>query len=153
MTVSEEDPGDFLITLQGRNAQAVVVTGVEVKVLSSKPLPESGFLIADGCGDPMDPRTFAVKFSGSSASTEPVPDRKGEEVDFPLQVSDSDPEFIKLQLFPGNHDIRYTVEVKWLSDGEPGGKLLDNDGAGYGIMGRGELPKYGFFKEGLVRVP
>ncbi|MFG2407757.1 hypothetical protein ACGFR8_26165 [Streptomyces brevispora] len=139
--------------MQGRNAQAIVVTGVEVKVLSSKPLPKSGFLVADGCGALMNPRTFAVKFSGSSASTEPVPDVQGKKVDFPLQVSDSDPEFIDLQLLPGNHDIRYTVEVKWLSDGEPGGKLLDNDGAGYRIMGRGELPKYGLFEGNLVHMP
>ncbi|MEU5825873.1 hypothetical protein [Streptomyces sp. NPDC047803] len=153
MTVSEEEPADFRITLQGRNAQAVVVTGVEVKVLSSKPLPKSGFIVADGCGGLIDPRAFTVKFSSSSAKTEPVPDMQGKKVDFPLQVSESDPEFIDLVLLPGNHDIRYTVEVKWLSDGEPGGKLLDNDGAGYRIMGRGELPNYGLFNGDLARRP
>ncbi|MDG4857366.1 hypothetical protein P8605_04205 [Streptomyces sp. T-3] len=153
MTDEAEDPATFLVTLQGKSSQAIVVTGVEVKILSSKPLPKSGFLIADGCGDPMNPRTFSVNFSGSAASIDPVTDKEGERVDFPLQVSDSDPELIKLQLFPGDREVTFTVEVKWLSDGEPGGNLLDNDGAGYQVMGGGELPEYRFSKGGLVRVP
>lgn len=152
VTAGADDPGTLLITLQGKNSKAIVVTDVEVKVLSSEPAPKSGFLLGGGCGNPMKPRLFNVKFSGSSATTEPAPDDEGKKVNFPLQVSDSDPEYIALRLFPGGRDVRFIVEVKWVSEGEPGGKVLDNNGAGYRIMDASRLPQYVVSRDGMVRV-
>ncbi|MFG2173754.1 hypothetical protein ACGFMO_20690 [Streptomyces niveus] len=66
----------------------------------------------------------------------------GELVDFPLKVSDSDPEELVLLLAPGERDIRFSVAVKWVADGESGSTVLDNDGRGYRVMGKPDLPTY-----------
>ncbi|MFG2173753.1 hypothetical protein ACGFMO_20685 [Streptomyces niveus] len=51
------EPADLSLTLQAKTSQAVVVTGLQIKVLSNKPLPESGVMVGvEGCGGGMTPR-------------------------------------------------------------------------------------------------
>lgn len=70
-----------------------------------------------------------------------------------MQVSGSDPEQIGVQLMPGDRDIRFTVEVDWISDGEPGSEVLDSGGDGFRVMGDGALPTYGFPNGKPTRIP
>lgn len=139
----EWEPPTITLTLQAKTSQAVVVTGVQFKILSSKPLPASGLLVSpEGCGGGMTPRRFEVGLTKSPVSIDPVAPDSGELVDFPLKVADSDPEGLELLLAPGNRDIRFTVAVEWVADGESGSTVLDNDGKGYRLMGKPDLPTY-----------
>lgn len=137
------EPALISLTLQAKTSQAVVVTGLRMKILSTEPLPESGLMVRpDGCGGPMAPRQFQVGLAKSPVSVDPVAPDGGELVDFPLKVSDSDPEELELLLDPGNRDIRFTVAVEWVADGEDGSTVLDNDGKGYRVLGKPDLPTY-----------
>lgn len=141
--VGEKPPADMVLTLQAKTSQAVVVTGLRIKILSSKPLPEAGVMISpDGCGGPMIPRKFVIGLTKSPVSVDPVAPDSGELVDFPLKVADSDPEELELHLAPGDRDVRFTVAVEWVADGEGGSTVLDNDGKGYRVMGKPDLPVY-----------
>ncbi|MEU5060179.1 MULTISPECIES: hypothetical protein [unclassified Streptomyces] len=146
-------PAEFPITLQAKTEQSIVITGVQVKVLSSKAIPRRGLILEpDGCGALVWPRTFTVNLIGAPITTKPVkPDTGKAPVDFPFKVSTKDPEQVTLQLAPGDRDIRFTVKVEWVTDGEPGSKLLDNGGKGYRVMGRGNLPTYSQAKLTQVR--
>ncbi|GAA0927490.1 MULTISPECIES: hypothetical protein [Streptomyces violaceusniger group] len=141
---SRRDPAELPITLQSAANQAIVVTGVKIQVLSNKKLPRRGLIIdPDGCGGLLFPRTFAVDLTRAPITATPVPPDTGKNpVDFPFKVSANDPEQLTLRLDPGNRDIRFTVEVNWVTDGEPGKKILDNGGNGYRVMGRSNLPSY-----------
>lgn len=136
-------PANVSLTLQAKTSQAVVVTGLKIKILSSEPLPESGVMVTvEGCGGPMSPRVFEVGLTKSPVSVDPVAPDGGELVDFPLKVSDSDPEELELLLVPGDRDVRFSVAVEWVADGEGGSTVLDNDGRGYRVMGKPDLPTY-----------
>ncbi|MFJ2554786.1 hypothetical protein ACIO2V_04450 [Streptomyces sp. NPDC087534] len=138
-------PAELPLTLQAKTAQAVVVTGVKVKVLSNRAVPSSGFVVYGECGGGMTPRPFDVNLAKTPVSVRPVAPAKGDDaVDFPFKVADSDPEQITLHLQPGERDIRFTVEVEWVADGEHGSKVLDNNGQAYRVMGTGGLPVYGY---------
>lgn len=137
------EAADISLTLQAKTSQAVVVTGLRIKILSNKPLPDSGILVnPEGCGGGMDPRKFTVGLTKSPVPIVPVASESGELVDFPLKVSDSDPEELELLLAPSNRDVRFTVAVEWVADGEGGSTVLDNDGRGYRVMGKPDLPTY-----------
>ena len=139
----QKPTADMVLTLQAKTSQAVVVTGLKFKILSSKPLPKSGVMITpDGCGGPMIPRKFEIGLTKSPVSIDPVAPDSGELVDFPLKVADSDPEELELHLAPGDRDIRFTVAVEWVADGEGGSTVLDNGGRGYRVMGKPDLPTY-----------
>ncbi|MBT2419033.1 hypothetical protein J7F01_37225 [Streptomyces sp. ISL-22] len=83
---------------------------------------------------------------GESSFDIPDPQKTGssyrQDRDFPYKVSDSDPAQVVLLLHPGQRDVRFTVEVEWVSDGEHGSETLDNHGQGYRVMGQGDLPRY-----------
>ncbi|MFD5748164.1 hypothetical protein [Streptomyces sp. NPDC127033] len=139
------DPAELSLTLQAKTSQAVVVTGVEIKVVSDRAVPSSGLVVYGECGGGMTPRPFDVNLARTPVPVRPVAPAKGDEaVDFPFKVVDSDPEQLTLQLRPGERDIRFTVEVEWVADGEHGSKVLDNDGQGFRVMGTGGLPTYGY---------
>ncbi|MEV6175358.1 hypothetical protein AB0L99_45155 [Streptomyces sp. NPDC051954] len=139
----EHLPVELPLTLQAKTSQAVVITGVKVKVLSNTALPASGVIVnPDGCGGGMTPRVFDVDLTATPVPVQPVASGDGETVDFPLKVSDSDPEQLSLQLDPGDHDVRFTVQVEWVADGEYGSEVLDNNGLGYRVMGNGDIPAY-----------
>ncbi|MFJ8001143.1 hypothetical protein ACIQ7D_29130 [Streptomyces sp. NPDC096310] len=138
-------PAELSLTLQAKTSQAVVVTGVKVKVLSNRAVPSSGFVVYGECGGGMTPRRFDVSLAKTPVPVRPAAPAKGDEVvDFPFKVADSDPEQLTLQLRPGERDIRFTVEVEWVADGEHGSKILDNAGQGFRVMGTGDLPTYGY---------
>lgn len=134
-----DDPVVLHTTLQGESGQAIVVTGAEVTVLSSEPLPATGSVIADECGGGVDERVFDVDFSQSPVAVEPQIRRtaNGTTVgrDFPFKVSSGDPEQFTFDLQNIDRDVRFAITLKWVSNGEPGSTRLDNGGRGYRVMG------------------
>jgi hypothetical protein len=143
-------PPELPLTLQTKTSQAIVVTGVKIRVLSRRSLPNSGLVIdAQLNGGPQVPtHIFDVDFTRSvqTLASQNGKDRdlpyEVEDRDFPYKVSGSDPAQVVLLLHPGQRDVRFTVEVEWVSDGEHGSETLDNHGQGYRVMGQGDLPRY-----------
>jgi hypothetical protein len=140
VTARGDDPANMIVTLQAGSSQAIVVTGLKVHVLSSRSMPASGTVVHGECGGGMTPRRFDVEFARNSASVTPVKPETGPTVGFPLKISDSDPEQLELRLLPGERDVRFAVEIEWISAGQSSRTVLDNDGAGFRVMGEGDLP-------------
>ncbi|WP_307659523.1 hypothetical protein [Streptomyces sp. V1I1] len=136
-------PPELVLTLQTPTPKAVVVTGVKVKVLKRTAVPTSGVIVGErACGGSMMTRPFEVGLSKSPVKVLPTAGDDGTTVDFPLKLSESDPEQLGLRLDPGDWHVRFTVEVEWVADGERGSKVLDNKGRGFEVSGTGDLPTY-----------
>jgi len=153
VAVKDDSPPELPLTLQTKTSQAIVVTGLTVRVLSRRSLPDSGLVIDSYFnGAPQVPthvfevdltRSVQTLASQSQDDKEDFPYVVEDEVtDFPYKVSDSDPAQLVLLLDPGQRDVRFIVEVEWVSDGERGSEVLDNHGQGYRVMGQGDLPRY-----------
>ncbi|MEU4886350.1 MULTISPECIES: hypothetical protein [Streptomyces] len=148
VSAAGSEPVEMPITLQAKTSQAIVVSGLEVRVLSRVEVPVNGSIIEpDGCGGLMSERRFDVNLKSLPASIEPHVDRRkggsGDDVvDFPFKITSNDPEQVLLLLDPIDEDIRFSVKVEWVSGGEYGSVTLDNDGRGYRVIGPGNLPSY-----------
>ncbi|MFD9813719.1 hypothetical protein [Streptomyces sp. NPDC059080] len=132
------------ITLQAATSQAIVVTGMSLNVTSSKPVPQSGSIVkASDCGGGVDERLYEVTLPTVQTSAQPRVVGMGKNgVGFPYKVTSGDPEQLTVRLKPVDRDIRFTVTVTWVSDGETSTSTLDNDGHGYRVMGPGNLVQY-----------
>lgn len=136
------------VTLQAKSDQSIVVTGVRVDVMANDPLPEKGSVVqASDCGGGMTLRVFDVNLDAHPVSVKPAlvkqPAGRAETgPDFPFKVSSGDPEELSLRLPSVKRDVRFSVTVEWVSEGEPGSVKLDNGGGGYRVMGPSTLPKY-----------
>lgn len=74
----------------------------------------------------------------------PVFDGQHDPVELPLtlQARSARPEQLGLCFDPRGRDVRFTVEVEWVADGQYGSKVLDNRGLGYRVMAKGGLPTH-----------
>ncbi len=66
VTAPSDDPADLTLTLQTKTTQAIVVTGVTVRRLSSAPVPTQGSVVRKECGGLMSPRVFDVDLTAQS---------------------------------------------------------------------------------------
>ncbi|MEU3713692.1 hypothetical protein [Streptomyces catenulae] len=136
------------VTLQTSTPQAIVVTGVKVSVLSTRPLPEHGSVVDAECGGGMDERPFDVDLTADPVSVKPSVERTGQGKviqghDFPFKVASGDPEQFTFNIRNVAQDARFAITFSWVSDGEPGSTRLDNDGHGYRVMNLPKnLPRY-----------
>ncbi|MFF5900232.1 hypothetical protein ACFY8O_30525 [Streptomyces argenteolus] len=144
VTAPQDDPADLTLTLQAKTSQAIVVTGVTVRRLSAAPVPTAGSVVNKECGGLMTPRVFDVDLMAEEISLQPASRDSTKAVNFPLKVSDSDPEQLSLQLFPGNHDVRFSVEVNWISEGEAQSEKVADGVPVLRVTGPGSLPVYSY---------
>lgn len=144
---TKDNPVVVYATLQSDAGEAIVVTGAEVKVLSSDPLPTEGSVISGECGGGVDERVFDVDFSQHPVTVKPQVVRTGTGTastrDFPFKVSSGDPEQFTFDLKNVNRDVRFSITLNWVADGEPGSTVVDNGGKGYRVMGTPpKVPRY-----------
>lgn len=144
VTSPQDDPADLTLTLQAKTSQAIVVTGVTVRRLSAAPVPSTGSIVNKECGGAMYRRVFDVDLVAEKIDLRPVSEGAGKAVDFPLKVSDSDPEQLSLRLLPGDHDVRFTVEVNWISEGEAHSETVADGQPVLRVTGPGRLPVYAY---------
>ncbi|MGV9880684.1 hypothetical protein [Streptomyces sp. NPDC003006] len=144
VTSPKDGPATLALTLQAKTSEAIVVTGVTVHRISAGPVPRKGSVINMDCGGALSPRAFDVDLMQRQIRLQPVTKGAGKAVDFPLTVSDSDPEQLDLQLLPGDHDVRFSVEVHWISEGEAHSETVTDDARPFRVTGPGRLPVYGY---------
>ncbi|MFE2974166.1 helix-turn-helix domain-containing protein [Streptomyces sp. NPDC059258] len=148
------------LTVQGTSREAVVLAGMNVRVVSRKaPLPWSAYLMGNGCGSGITPQTFASHLDAGNPVLRPVPGTQGDievpAVDFPYKVSSEDVEVFNLEMKTVSYDVSWYLELEWSSGGEDGVLRIDDQGKPFrtsGMKGRPEYvyggPGYGWERTG-----
>lgn len=138
-------PATLPLVLQAKTDEAIVVTGIRVNVLSAEALPKDGEEPSPpgNCvvtaHEPMfDVNLTQTPVSVVSTARRAEPDR----TDFPFTVSADHPKQLTLRINPGKRDVRFSLKVEWVADGEYGSAILDNGidrdprkGHGYRVTG------------------
>ncbi len=99
------------LTVQGTSREAVVLKGMNVRVVSRKaPLPWSAYLMGNGCGSGITPQTFASNLDAGHPTLRAVPGTQGDievpAVDFPYKVSSEDVEVFNLEMKAVSYDAQ-----------------------------------------------
>ncbi|MEU2251010.1 helix-turn-helix transcriptional regulator [Streptomyces sp. NPDC019224] len=135
------------LTVQGTSSQAVVLTGLQVKVLSQRaPVQQPAFSMGDGCGSGIEPQSFDVDLDDSRPTLTPVAGKQGDEVvpakNFPFRVSSSDVEVFDLDAHVEGHDVSWYLELEWSSGGRKGTLRVDDGGKPFRTSSIAGRPEY-----------
>ncbi|MFF7339373.1 helix-turn-helix domain-containing protein [Streptomyces sp. NPDC008163] len=135
------------LTVQGTSAQAVVLTGLRVKVLSQRaPVQQSAFSMGEGCGSGIEPQSFDVDLDDSRPALRPVAGKQGDETvpakNFPFRVSSSDVEVFDLDAHVEGHDVSWYLELDWSSGGRTGTLRVDESGEPFRTSSIAGRPEY-----------
>ncbi|WP_097869338.1 helix-turn-helix domain-containing protein [Streptomyces sp. rh34] len=148
------DAGNMLLqlTVQGTSREAVVLKGMNVRVVSRKaPLPWSAYLMGNGCGSGIMPQTFASHLDAGHPTLRPVPGRQGDTavpaVDFPYKVSSEDVEVFNLDMKAVGYDVTWYLELEWSSGGKEGTLRIDDHGKPFRTSGMKGRPEYMYGNE------
>ncbi|MFH8439496.1 helix-turn-helix domain-containing protein [Streptomyces sp. NPDC018007] len=143
------DAGNMLLqlTVQGTSREAVVLKGMNVRVISRKaPLPWSAYLMGNGCGSGITPQTFASHLDAGHPTLRPVPGTQGDievpAVDFPYRVTSEDVEVFNLDMKAVSYDVTWYLELEWSSGGEEGVLRIDDHGKPFRLSGMKGRPVY-----------
>ncbi|MGW7590884.1 helix-turn-helix domain-containing protein [Streptomyces rubiginosohelvolus] len=135
------------LTVQGTSREAVVLKGMNVRVVSRKaPLPWSAYLMGNGCGSGITPQTFASNLDAGHPTLRAVPGTQGDievpAVDFPYKVSSEDVEVFNLEMKAVSYDVSWYLELEWSSGGEEGVLRIDDRGKPFRLSGMKGRPEY-----------
>ncbi|MFE9700193.1 helix-turn-helix domain-containing protein [Streptomyces sp. NPDC006270] len=148
------DAGNMLLqlTVQGTSREAVVLKGMNVRVVSRKaPLPWSAYLMGNGCGSGIMPQTFASHLDAGHPTLRPVSGTQGDTVvpavDFPYKVSSEDVEVFNLDMKAVGYDVSWYLELEWSSGGKEGTLRIDDHGKPFRTSGMKGRPEYVYGNE------
>ncbi|MFE5960381.1 helix-turn-helix domain-containing protein [Streptomyces rubiginosohelvolus] len=135
------------LTVQGTSREAVVLKGMNVRVVSRKaPLPWSAYLMGNGCGSGITPQTFASNLDAGHPTLRAVPGTQGDievpAVDFPYKVSSEDVEVFNLDMKAVSYDVSWYLELEWSSGGKEGTLRIDDRGKPFRLSGMKGRPEY-----------
>ncbi|MFD0426617.1 helix-turn-helix domain-containing protein [Streptomyces parvus] len=135
------------LTVQGTSREAVVLKGMNVRVLSREaPLPWSAYLMGNGCGSGITPQTFASNLDAGHPTLRAVPGTQGDievpAVDFPYKVSSEDVEVFNLEMTAVGYDVSWYLELEWSSGGNEGTLRIDDRGKPFRLSGMKGRPEY-----------
>ncbi|MEV2248810.1 helix-turn-helix domain-containing protein [Streptomyces sp. NPDC049970] len=135
------------LTLQGTSEEAVVLTGLNVRVLARNPaLARSAYSMGTGCGGGITPQSFDIDLDDGRPRTEPVAGTDGDVVvpakDFPYQVTSTDVEVFHLDAHVEGHDVSWYLELAWTSGGRSGTARIDDGGRPFRTSSVTARPEY-----------
>ncbi|MFJ6516598.1 helix-turn-helix domain-containing protein [Streptomyces sp. NPDC091406] len=135
------------LTVQGTSREAVVLKGMNVRVVSRKAsLPWSAYLMGNGCGSGITPQTFASHLDAGNPVLRAVPGTQGDievpAVDFPYKVSSEDVEVFNLEMKAVSYDVSWYLELEWSSGGKEGALRIDDQGKPFRLSGLKGRPEY-----------
>ncbi|MFE7333942.1 helix-turn-helix domain-containing protein [Streptomyces griseus] len=135
------------LTVQGTSREAVVLKGMNVRVLSrNAPLSWSAYKMGNGCGSGITPQTFAAHLDAGHPTLRPVPGTQGDvevpAVDFPYKVTSEDVEVFNLDMEAVNYDVTWFLELEWSSGGNEGTLRIDDHGKPFRLSGMKGRPEY-----------
>jgi hypothetical protein len=130
-----------ILSVQGRNETAVVLTNIQARVVSRRPAP-TGTVLDDPCGDVGAFRSMSVDLDGEpprvstdfdrvilDLNREYIPRAERRPIRFPYEVRASDPETFWIYASTDDCDCEWVVVLSWQSGGESGEEVIDADGA------------------------
>lgn len=141
--------GTIDITNQTSSDEAVLLTGLRIRVLQRRPVPATGIVVADGqCGGSQTVRPFTTDLDkpapvAIARPAEEAPDSPARPaVTFPFKILPGDPEVFELIASGTTCDCTIAVEIDWVAAGRPGSTVLDNEGRGFPVLAAPGLPAY-----------
>ncbi len=146
------------LTAQGRPGEPVVLHALYVKVVSSAAAPVgNGYTLSSGCGGGLDPASFAIDLDATVPRTHAVPGFDGGDrqpaVNFPLQVSASDPEVLDVDAHTLNHDVSWYLDLVWSSGTRQGTLRIDDHGHPFRTVGLKGDPLYYYTGTSWIPLP
>ncbi|MER7726209.1 helix-turn-helix domain-containing protein [Streptomyces sp. NPDC096323] len=148
------DAGKMLIelTMQGASQQAVVLTGLHVRVVKQAPANDwPAYSMGEGCGGGIAPQTFDIDLDAGAPVSRPVAGEDGGRVvaakNFPYQVSSTDVEVFHLNAHTEDHDVTWYLELDWSSGGRKGTLRIDDNGRPFRTAAMGNRPVYSYQRD------
>lgn len=135
--------GEQLVTLtvQGTGEETVVLDSLTVHVVGKdRPLAWNDYVMGVGCGGGVPTRPFTVALDGAR----PIVAAAAGQRDFPLKVSESDPEVLKITADASAYDVRWYLELAWSSGDRSGKLVVDDGGEPFRTSGNNGRPAYEF---------
>lgn len=135
-------PAVFPITLETKTDRTVLVTGIDVTVVSSKVPPRSKKEPSVDCGDTVHDPAFDVNLEQRPVPVVPRGKKSvADRTDFPFTISPDQPKQLTLRVDPAKRDVHFKVKVEWVAGGEYGSATLDDADRSYG-SGLGDGPGF-----------
>lgn len=135
------------LSLQGSSSEAVVISGLHVRVVSRKaPLTWNAYSMGEGCGSAITPRSFDIDLDDSQPRTRPVAGKQGDAVvpaqDFPFRTSATDVQVFDLDAHVEGHDVSWYLELDWTSGDRSGTLRVDDQGEPFRTSSLAARPSY-----------
>jgi hypothetical protein len=121
---------DVLVTIQGRTATPVVLTGLRVNIVERRP-PLRGIFVTKPNAGPLDLRYFVVNLDASPPTIvgeDPFGDAPPK---FPFQVSQAEPEVFYISASTESCDCTWVAELFWMTNGKTGSTIIDHNGRSF----------------------
>jgi hypothetical protein len=141
------------VSIQGESARTITLTGIEFDV--SRRERTDGMTFSAACGDALRGRGLQVDLDSdppriltSSETTEGIVTAAPSEsvdtspISFPWTVSLTDPLLLYVLATSRSCDCTWTARIPWVSGSEKGFIKVDNNGAGYRVVGSDGLAAY-----------
>ncbi|MFD3437856.1 helix-turn-helix domain-containing protein [Streptomyces sp. NPDC058685] len=128
------------ITVQGRNDTAVVLQGIQVRVVARRaPLKADAYSMSPGCGGSITPRLFDVNLDASRPVARSVAGNDAGDaipaLSFPYKVSAKDPEILLVTGRTVTCDCDWFLELAWSSGDRSGTVRIDDHGRPFRTSG------------------
>ncbi|MFF7199861.1 helix-turn-helix domain-containing protein [Streptomyces sp. NPDC008141] len=128
------------ITVQGRNDTAVVLQGIQVRVVARRaPLKADAYSMSPGCGGSITPRLFDVNLDASRPVARSVAGNDAGDaipaLSFPYKVSAKDPEILLVTGRTVTCDCDWYLELAWSSGDRSGTVRIDDHGRPFRTSG------------------
>ncbi|MFF9149486.1 hypothetical protein ACF1BN_32070 [Streptomyces sp. NPDC014861] len=126
---------EFGFHVQGTSEAQVVLRQIRV-VVDSREAPVSGTWTGVGCGGPKEIRHLDIDLDEPSPKAKAVGvDADGKAIDFPYEVSKGESELFAVVAHGERNDVRWHLEIDWVSDGKTGTLVLKRDGQPFRLTG------------------
>ncbi|MEV6784241.1 hypothetical protein, partial [Streptomyces sp. NPDC051098] len=128
------------ITVQGRSDTAVVLQGIQVRVVARRaPLRADAYSMSPGCGGSITPRLFDVNLDASRPVARSVAGNDAGDaipaLSFPYKVSAKDPEILLVTGRTVTCDCDWFLELAWSSGARSGTVRIDDHGRPFRTSG------------------
>ncbi|CAL9480448.1 hypothetical protein SUDANB95_03006 [Actinosynnema sp. ALI-1.44] len=140
------DRGSVMVTLQGRHADlSVMITGIEVEVLSRNP-PPPGTVVDARCGGPeyyryvdvdLDdptPRAVGRPVDANAVQEAQSKGRRVDPIAFPYEITSTDAETFLLDAATKSCDCTWIVHFDWSAGGRTGRLTVPDDGGSFRVV-------------------
>ncbi|WP_041819059.1 helix-turn-helix domain-containing protein [Streptomyces davaonensis] len=135
------------ISVQGKSSTAVVLEALRVRVVGrAAPAEGNSYVMDQGCGGAVTPRSFDVDLDKDRPIAHPVDGNDSgttiPAMRLPYRVSAEDPEVLLVTARTKGCECSWYLELDWSSQGRTGTIRIDDEGRPFRTTGIEGLPRY-----------